>query len=155
MAVEMWTPAGFLIREDTQFIFDPVQEEGYSSIHASAPNTAPVRFAIPTPAIISDNTSRVDSVMFIFTTNLDGGPLGTLANGTPVGSRITRIQVHDGSELLVEQPNLAISGGPEALHRFKVPNSPPVRRGINMSLSVQFEGQGAAIRFHAAGARFV
>jgi len=152
MAGEVWVPATTLIIGGTVILGGPGipgiervdREEGYTAIIASASVRHIFHFAIPTPVIESDRPVRVDSVMLVFTTNLDGGSLGT---------RILRGEVRDGTTLLHEQP-LDVTGGPEALQKLDVFNASPLRRGINISVLVEFARRGAAIRFHAAGASF-
>jgi hypothetical protein len=83
-----------------------------------------VHFQIPTPDIVDGRRLRVGSVMVRFRT----GP----------GASVHAVHIYDGERKIAAHNGLALSLGNLSWPRFDVPNHPPVRWGIGVSVGLKF-----------------
>jgi len=118
-----------------------------TTITASRSHQSRYRFAIPTPAVMSDDVQvrlRLDSVMLVFTTQPP----------QPPGAQITTVGVWDGGRELIRHELLRLEPvGPQHFQRFDVPAKPTVAAGVSIVAFVSF-AQNGQITFHAAGVDF-
>ncbi len=100
-------------------------------------------FAIPTTVIVDDRRLRVGSVMLLFET------LSTDAI-------VRDVHIYDGPDAIAIHNGVNLSGN-AGFRRFDVPNHPPVKWGVGISIGVHF-GSGAGsrvMRFKSAGCDFI
>jgi hypothetical protein len=69
---------------------------------------------------------------------------------------IRNVHIYDGPDKIAVHDGLSISGNPGFL-RFDVPNHPPVKWGIGISVGVSFGGVSGSrvMKFKSAGCDFI
>jgi hypothetical protein len=100
-------------------------------------------FAIPTPVIVNDNRLKVGSVMLRFRTG-------------SVDAFVEHVHIYDGEEKIAQHNNVNLSGE-HMFDRFDVPEHPPVKWGLGISIGVAFgvEPMSHQMQFISAGCDFI
>lgn len=100
-------------------------------------------FAIPTPVIVSGDRLRLGSVLVDFETG-------------SIDAFVEHVHIWDGRHRISEHNNVNLSER-VGMRRFDVPDDPPVREGIGISIGVGFgvEPMSHQMKFFSAGADFL
>ena len=100
-------------------------------------------FAIPSKVIVKDKRLRVGSVMLLFET-------------LSADAIVRDVHVYDGDEKIAEHNGVNLTGN-AGFVRFDVPNHPPIKFGLGISIGVHFGGGAGAriMRFKSAGCDFI
>ena len=139
LAQAMWTHGHSLQIEYPERIATEWRAGFYIEV-TGKPNTQNwFHFAIPTKVIVNDQRLRVGSVMLLFQT--------LSANAV-----VRDVHIYDGDTSIAVHNGVNLSGD-AGFRRFDVPNNPPVRWGVGISIGVDFgNGSGSrAMRFKSAG----
>ena len=120
-----------------------VRKGGYIQVEGKSGTSNWFHFAIPTSVIVDDRRLRVGSVMLVFRT-------------ASADAFVQHIHVYDGDVKIAVHNDVNLSGN-IGWKRFDVPNHPPVKLGIGISIGVGFgvEMMDHHMEFIAAGCDFL